>query len=101
MMAAVRILIWLRVKLVRRSRISNMAFSPWRIFVSGGRRACMPPVRQCYDGEAADERGGGFVEERMRGVRRGLRSGGPRGHIVHRRRDRGRLPAIQLGEPVE
>src|ERR1700737_815954 len=33
MMAAVRILIWLPVRLVRRSSISNMAFSPWRMFV--------------------------------------------------------------------
>src|SRR6266851_9560871 len=33
MMAAARILIWLPVRLVRRSSISNMAFSPWRMFV--------------------------------------------------------------------
>src|ERR1700688_3267168 len=32
-MAATRILIWLPVRLVRRSSISNMAFSPWRMFV--------------------------------------------------------------------
>src|ERR1700675_2729532 len=31
-MAAVRILIWLPDRLVRRSSISNMAFSPWRMF---------------------------------------------------------------------
>src|SRR5258708_40289110 len=58
MMAAIRILIWLPVKLVRRSSISNMAF-PRRLFIliiPGGRRACAPPIRKGYRVAAANDK---------------------------------------------
>src|SRR6185437_13403876 len=56
-MAAARILIWLPVRLVCRSSISNMAFSLWRLFVFfGGRRACAPTVLEGYPVNAGNGR---------------------------------------------
>src|SRR6185437_12683618 len=56
-MAAARILIWLPVRLVCRSSISNMAFSLWRLFVFfGGRRACAPTVLEGYPVSAGNGR---------------------------------------------
>src|SRR6266849_2216405 len=61
MMAAVRILIWLPVRFVRRSSISNMAFSPWRMFFSwrasrlhpaDARNVTLPPRRTEAQGDA-------------------------------------------------
>src|SRR5258707_7660061 len=61
MMAAVRILIWLQVRLVRRSSISNMTFSPWRLFFAwrasrlhpaGVRNVTPPPWRTEAQGDA-------------------------------------------------
>src|SRR5882757_3955827 len=79
MMAAVRILIWLAVRLVRRSRISNMAFSPWRMFVFGR----VPRLHAADDGKAtgsarrAEE---GPLVELCRGMEPGTRRARP-GHF--------------------
>src|SRR5579859_4167991 len=48
MMAAIRILIWFAVKVVRRSSISNMASSPWRMFAWSPGGAYAPAVMRGY-----------------------------------------------------
>src|ERR1700692_2246899 len=57
MMAAARILIWLPDRLIGRCSISNMAFSPWRIFVfSAGVAPAHRRYLECYAVSAANGR---------------------------------------------
>jgi hypothetical protein len=58
MMAAARILIWLPVRLVRRSRISNMAFPLGACSFLSERRACAPPIGEGYPADAANGKPG-------------------------------------------